>query len=99
MELRFSLPNPDELTPEQFFTQMRTSLKVVEKSYQQITKDLTEEVIENNFFIRYRFPFLLDYSDNIDELKKLLKNKEDFDLLHEIIEDKGQNISLSVSGI
>ena len=49
MEIKFQLPNPDDYTTamEQWFTQMRISLKAAEKTYQEMVKGLTEEETEN----------------------------------------------------
>ncbi len=66
MELKVNLPNPDEMSIEQWFSQMRISLKAAEKAYQEVFKNLTEEErklqIENDcdkkFWIRFQLPSL-----------------------------------------
>lgn len=43
MEIKIPLPNPDDVSAEQFFAQMRISLKAAEKSYQLAVNNLTKE--------------------------------------------------------
>ena len=50
MQLKVNLPNPYEMTPEQFFAQMRISLKAAEKTYQEAIKNLTKKELEDNSF-------------------------------------------------
>ncbi len=43
MQIKVNLPHPYEMNPEQFFAQMRISLKAAEKAYQEVLKNLTEQ--------------------------------------------------------
>lgn len=57
MEIKIQLPNPDDYQyaggVEKFFTQMRISLKAVEKTYQEAVKDLPEED-KDTVFLSFR---------------------------------------------
>lgn len=66
MNFKVSLPNPDNGTPEEFFTQIRIVIKACEKSYQEMTKDLTQEEKEKSFYLAFRYPTLEDKMDKID---------------------------------
>ena len=66
---KIALPNPWEMSAEDFFSQMRVVLKATEKSYQEITKGLTEEQKEN-YFIGFRLPEITsNFTD--DEIPKI----------------------------
>lgn len=54
---KIALPNPSDYENDfiLFLNQMKVAIKATEKSYEQLTKDLTEEEKQNFYFI-YRFP-------------------------------------------
>ena len=75
MEIKFQLPNPDEVNAEQFFVLMRTTLKAVEKSYQEMIKDLSDE--DDKPWMRFRHSddiegncesCVTDFSDSVQEI-------------------------------
>ena len=59
MEIKIPLPNPDEVNAEQFFAQMRISLKAAEKSYQLALHNFTDE--EEKPWLRF------DLRDDVEE--------------------------------
>lgn len=52
--MKISLPNPWETTPEEFFAQTRIALKALEKTYEEMSKGLTEEEINATINLSFR---------------------------------------------
>ena len=86
MELKVNLPNPYKVeNAEEFFAQMRISIKAAEKTYQQATKNLTEEEIKKaNFWIAL-------------ELTELEATKKNRDILEEIDPEYELRQSISIT--
>lgn len=61
MEIKIQLPNPDdyENAVEQWFSQMRISLKAAEKTYQEATKDLTDEA-RKQYYVDIGIPLAVE---------------------------------------
>ena len=78
MEIKVNLPNPYEMSPEQFFAQMRISLKAAEKTYQEANKNLTEEQIEEKeIWLMFNLPKMEDDEKNCEKLDAIDPNYED----------------------
>ena len=90
MELKVNLPNPQEMTAEQFFAQMRISLKAAEKTYQQTIKSLTEEqsIAIEELKKKNEEPWvqfcLVGIESTEEGRQKLEKIDPDFELRHKI---------------
>ena len=89
MELKVNLPNPDDMSIEQWFSQMRISLKAAEKAYQEALKNLTEELrekqkgkfSEREIWIHFELPSIPDI-DKVDR---------DY--------DKRQNVQITINSL
>lgn len=66
MSIKIQLPDPYDVSAEEFFSQARISLKAAERTYQESIKDLTDEE-KDNIFIAFR---------HSDELEKKLITSE-----------------------
>jgi len=53
MEMKLQLPNPDDVSAEQWFAQMRIVLKAAEKMYQEMVANLKKEGSEEVPWIRF----------------------------------------------
>ena len=93
---KIALPNPWEMSAEDFFSQMRVVLKATEKSYQEITKGLTEEQKEN-YFIGFRLPEITsNFTD--DEIPKITTFADRGDFESHLLDDNvTQKIELEIS--
>jgi hypothetical protein len=65
---KIALPNPSEFEYDfkSYFAQMKIAIKAAEKSYEQLTKNLTEEQLKDYLYITYRFPKIDLYSREQD---------------------------------
>lgn len=87
MQLKVNLPNPYELDPEHFFAQMRIALKAAEKTYQEATRGLTEEELQD-----YWLSFELTEIEATEEGRKKLEEIDpDIELR--------QSISITINSI
>ena len=59
MDLKVHLPSPyeDGTDVKQFFALMRVALKATEKTYEEVTKNLTKEEI-SNIYLRFNNAFM-----------------------------------------
>lgn len=74
MNLKVKLPNPSEMSIEDWFSQMELALYHAKKSYEKYIKDMDEKQIED-VSIYLRFPELEPYMEDLDE-KEPQKFKE-----------------------
>lgn len=81
MQLKVNLPNPYELEPEQFFAQMRISLKAAEKTYQEAIKGLTGDEDIQNFWLGFE---LTGIESTEEGRKKLEEIDPDVELRQDI---------------
>ena len=76
---KIALPIPSEFENDipSFLAQMKIAIKATEKSYEQITKNLTDEQ-KQNFYIMYRHPKFEYWSKGgEDKLDKIDPNMDD----------------------
>lgn len=92
MKLRFSLPNPDEISGQYFFEQSKTTLKAAEKSFKQAIENSSEDDV----YIRYDLYDLLgEDTFNVKELKKMLG--DDYEKARQLIDEVAQSLSISIN--
>lgn len=77
MQLKVNLPNPYELDAEQFFAQMRISLKAAEKTYQESIKNLPEE---NKKDVSFYFS-LPEFGEELEEIDENCDKRQEIQLI------------------
>ena len=89
--IKINLPNPREMSIEEFFAQMRIALKSAEKSYQEMVRG--QELNEDNTpWISFRLENIRDLLGGNDQTHSDLHNSLD----SFICEDDSQEIYLEI---